>query len=323
MKHGDKVGHGYLRSKIKKQNNAGRDNIRSDIARRDITGNDSIGHDDLRSKVVNHDNVGCGNTVHKCAWCLLAQPFVILILTLLLLPASVMLAQTSAQAPDGDTILRRIDDNMGSDNKIMTSEMIIHGRRGSRSIRSKSWVRGRTESFTEYLSPPREEGTKMLKLGDQLWMYSPSSDRTILIAGHMLRQSVMGSDLSYEDMMEDPRLSVLYGATVSGEEEYEGRPCWVLDLTSKGEEIAYYTRKIWVDKDRFVALKENRYAKSGKLLKTTEVKSVERQGGRWVPTRAVFKDVLKEGEGTEFILETIEFNADIPTTLFTKASLRR
>ena len=96
----------------------------------------------------------------------------------------------------------------------------------------------------------------------------------------MLRQSVMGSDMSYEDMMEDPRLAVLYTASVGGEEDYEGRVCWVLDLASRGAEIAYFKRKVWVDKERFVVLREERFAKSGKLLKTTEVKSVEQQGGR-------------------------------------------
>jgi outer membrane lipoprotein-sorting protein len=231
-------------------------------------------------------------------------------------------AALAAQAPDGEAILRRADENMGSDNKITTSVMTIHGRRGSRSVKSRSWIKGRTRSFTEYLDPPREKGTKMLKLEDQLWTYTPASDRTILISGHMLRQSVMGSDLSYEDMMEDPRLAALYTATVGGEEGCEGRPCWVLDLTSRGEEIAYFKRKIWVDKERNVVLREERFAKSGKLLKTTEVKSVERQGGRWVPTRIVFKDALKEGDGTEFVLESIEFDAKIPDHVFTKASLR-
>jgi outer membrane lipoprotein-sorting protein len=227
-----------------------------------------------------------------------------------------------AQSPDGEAILRRVDENMGSDNKIMQSVMTIHGRRGSRSIKSKSWIQGRTKSFTEYLDPPREKGTKMLKLEDQLWTYTPDSDRTILISGHMLRQSVMGSDLSYEDMMEDPRLTVLYAATVAGEEAVEGRTCWVLDLVSRDEEIAYHKRKVWVDKERFVVLREERFAKSGKLLKTTEVKNVERKGGRWVGTRVVFKDALKDGLGTEFVLESIEFNASIPDHVFTKASLR-
>jgi len=122
--------------------------------------------------------------------------------------------------------------------------------------------------------------------------------------------------------MEDPRLSNLYAATVAGEEEVGGRPCWVLDLVSKGGDIAYYRRKVWADKERDVALREERYAKSGKLLKTTEVTAVERQGGRWVPTHIVFKDALKESGGTEFVIETIEFNAKIPDSLFTKASLR-
>jgi outer membrane lipoprotein-sorting protein len=71
-----------------------------------------------------------------------------------------------------------------------------------------------------------------------------------------------------------------------------------------------------------VVLREERFAKSGKLLKTTDVKAVERRGGRWVPTRIVFKDALKDGEGTEFVLESIEFNAAIPDHVFTKASLR-
>jgi outer membrane lipoprotein-sorting protein len=231
-------------------------------------------------------------------------------------------AVTAAQTPDGGTILERVDANMGSDNKITVSEMIIHGRRGSRTIRAKSWTSGRTKSFTEYLDPPREKGTKMLKLEDQLWTFSPGTDRTILIAGHMLRQSVMGSDLSYEDMMEDPRLTNLYTATVAEEAEYDGRPCWVLELAARTDAIAYYRRRIWVDKERYVALREERFAKSGKSLKTTEVKAVERQGGRWVPVRIVFKDALKEGLGTEFVLESIEFNASIPDHVFTKASLR-
>ncbi len=228
-----------------------------------------------------------------------------------------------SQEPTGDWILEQVDNNFGSDNKIILSSMIVHGRRGSRTIESKSWIQGREKSFTEYLAPPREKGTKMLKLEDQLWTYSPATDRIIKISGHMLRQSVMGSDMSYEDMMEDPRLQKMYSAEIAGEETYLERPCWVLDLVSKDDDNAYHSRKIWVDKERFVALKENRYARGGKLLKTTEIKEVTRMQNRWVPRHIVFKDVLKSGQGTEFVLESIEFDADIPAYIFTKASLRQ
>jgi outer membrane lipoprotein-sorting protein len=151
----------------------------------------------------------------------------------------------------------------------------------------------------------------------------PSTDRTIKISGHMLRQSVMGSDLSYEDFMEDPELNKLYEAIVVAEEVFLERPCWVLELTSRGGDIAYHSRKIWVDKERFVSLKEERFAKSGKLLKTFTVMKVSRTQNRWIPTHVVFKDELKSGKGTEFFLESIELNANIPEHVFTKASLRK
>jgi len=241
--------------------------------------------------------------------------------------ASIIVIQSYAlqDTPSGEWILKKLDDNIGSDNKIYLGKMIIHGRRGSRTMESKSWIQGDEKSFTEYLAPPREKGTKMLKLGDQLWTYSPSTDRTIKISGHMLRQSVMGSDLSYEDMMEDRRMEDLYDANVVSEELYEDRPCWVLELTSKEgkEDIAYHSRKVWVDKERYVALKEERFAKSGKLLKTTEVKHVRWIDDRWVPDEVIFRDVLKAGKGTEFTIDSIEFNATIPDHIFSKASLRR
>ncbi|MFC2170126.1 outer membrane lipoprotein-sorting protein [Acidobacteriota bacterium] len=228
-----------------------------------------------------------------------------------------------AETPSGDWVLQQVDQNFGSDNKITSGSMIIYGRRGSRTVKSKSWLQGTDKSFTEFLAPARDKGTKMLKLEDQLWTYTPSTDRMIKISGHMLRQSMMGSDLSYEDMMEDPELNKLYTAEVVTEESLLDRPCWVLELRARKENIAYYSRKIWVDKDRFVALKENRYAKSGKLLKTTEVKKVIQVESRWVAGFIIFKDALKAGKGTELHLESIEFNADIPPTIFTKASLRK
>ncbi|MDZ7633596.1 MAG: outer membrane lipoprotein-sorting protein [Bacteroidales bacterium] len=136
-----------------------------------------------------------------------------------------------AQYPDGKLLLEKIDRNMSSENRVFTSSMVIYGRRSTHTVRMKTWTAGEKKSFTEYLFPAREQGTKMLKLDDQLWIYSPSTDRIIQIAGHMLRQSVMGSDLSYEDLMEDNRLTDQYIAKVTGTEIIDGNKCWVIELT--------------------------------------------------------------------------------------------
>lgn len=228
-----------------------------------------------------------------------------------------------AQNPSAIDILKSIDRNMSSDNRIFTSKMIIHGRRSDRTVESKTWTSGSDRSFTEYLFPVREQGTKMLKLDNQLWIYSPSTDRVIQISGHMLRQSVMGSDLSYEDMMEDRSMAESYTATIAGSETISGRTCWVLSLSAKDPEMAYQGMKLWVDKERRIPLKQEFYAKSGTLLKRTELSEVVNLQGRWYPKKIVFKDVLKEGAGTEFIIQDIQFNARIPETVFSKGNLKK
>jgi outer membrane lipoprotein-sorting protein len=225
--------------------------------------------------------------------------------------------------PTADKILEMVDENMSSENRIFESTMTIHGKRNSRTITSKSYSVGDKQSFTEYLAPAREQGTKMLKLEDKLWIYSPSTDRTIQISGHMLRQSVMGSDLSYEDMMDDRKLTETYNASVIGEEEIDGRPTWILELKAKVDDVAYASRKVWIDTERLVPLKEELFAKSGQLLKRSTLKDVKQIEGRWFPTAITYKNMLKKGDGTEFKMTSIKFDQQIPEYLFTKASLKQ
>ncbi len=229
----------------------------------------------------------------------------------------------SMTAQDAKEILETVDKNMSSENRIFESDMIIHGRRASRTITSKTYSVGDKQSFTEYLSPAREQGTKMLKLEDKLWIYSPSTDRIIQISGHMLRQSVMGSDLSYEDMMDDRKLTEIYDATIAGHEEVDGRDTWVLDLTAIVADVAYHLQKIWVDSERYVPLKQEMFAKSGQLLKRTTLSDVRKVQGRWFPMTMIYKDMLKDGKGTEFRLSSAKFDQEIPDYIFTKAALKQ
>ncbi|MQY78721.1 MAG: outer membrane lipoprotein-sorting protein, partial [Bacteroidetes bacterium] len=164
---------------------------------------------------------------------------------------------------------------------------------------------------------------KMLKLEDKLWIYSPGSDRIIQISGHMLKQSLMGSDLSYEDMMDNVELLEDYDAGVIGSEIVDERDCWIVELQAKTAEVNYQIRKVWVDKVRYIPLKEELFAKSGKLLKRMELFDIIKIDNRWYPKKIVFKDMLKKGDGTEFIIDEIEFDKEIPEYLFTKAALRK
>ena len=221
-------------------------------------------------------------------------------------------------------IIRAMDENLNAKSRVLTSKMVVHGRRTSRTIESKNWVIGIDLAFTEYLSPPREKGTKMLKLGDKLWTYSPQTDRVIQISGHMLRQSVMGSDMSYNDMMEDRPLIELYEATLEGSVEIDGRGHWIMLLEAKVKGLSYPMRRAWIDKEYLLPMKEELYAKSGKLLKTSTMDGIKKVQGRWFPSRFVFKDELKRNsKGTEWVIDEIEFDSVIPESRFSKALLRK
>jgi outer membrane lipoprotein-sorting protein len=243
------------------------------------------------------------------------------LLTLFCLTA--IFAALNAVYPDGNDLLNKIDLNMISRTSKANTTMIVQSRRATRTMVSEGWSQGSEKSYSEYLSPAREKGTKMLKDGDNLWIFDPNTDRIIQISGNMLKQSVMGSDLSYEDFMEEIKLKDAYNATVTGEKDYNGRACWVLQMLAKSPDIAYQKRQVYVDKERFLPLYEERYAKSGKLLKTTIVQDVMKVGSRWYPKQILYKDVLKEGKGTLFVINSIEFDVTIPAYIFTKASLKK
>ena len=231
-----------------------------------------------------------------------------------------------AQADDISVqdIIKAMDNNLNAKSRVMTSKMIVHGRRSSRTIESRNWVVGTDLAFTEYLSPPREAGTKMLKDGDKLWTYSPQTDRVIQISGHMLRQSVMGSDMSYNDMMEDRPLMDLYEAILEGSVEIDGRDHWIVLLTAKVKGLSYPMRRAWIDKEYLLPMREELYAKSGKLLKTSTMDGIKKVQGRWFPSRFIFKDELKRNsKGTEWIIDDIQFDVEIPDSRFSKALLRK
>jgi outer membrane lipoprotein-sorting protein len=163
----------------------------------------------------------------------------------------------------------------------------------------------------------------MLKLENQLWIFSPSTDRIIEISGSMLRQSVMGSDLSYEDMMDDRKLTDIYSAKILGEEKIGDRAVRLLELTAKVSDVAYYRQKMWIDTEWFIPLKQELFAKSGQLLKRTEMSDVKNIQGRWFPTTVIYKDMLKDGDGTEFKMTNVKFDQEIAGYIFTKAALKQ
>jgi len=244
---------------------------------------------------------------------------IIWILFVVFLVNVVSFSQTLTDAME---ILEKIDQNMVYKTAYAEGEMIITIKNRKITKRFSSIAQGNEKSFIEFLSPARDRGTKILKMDDIVKIYYPSAERILRLSGHMLRQSMMGSDFSFEDMTERSiTLREEYRAELTGDETIDDRLCYQVTLVSKIPKQTYFTRKIWVDKERFLGLKEELYAKSGKLLKVMTVNEIKIYQRRFYPVKITLEDKLRANSKTEMIITRIDFDVQIPPGTFSERNL--
>jgi len=233
---------------------------------------------------------------------------VLILLLLIFFSGSQILAEGTAEIIEVDTdltaeeIINRRDDNEYIVSARMEAEMIIIQRNRETAKEMVSYGQ-EGDGLIEFINP-RDRGTKYLKLGDELWMYFPDAEDLVRISGHMLRQ--------------------LYEFELLGQQELEGRPAYVLRGTAReGKEVSYYERIVWIDQERFIGLREELYARNGRLLKVAIVNEVkEFEDNRWYPVEMVMEDKLREESRTIFRITELEFNPEIPEGIFSLESLQ-
>lgn len=119
------------------------------------------------------------------------------------------------------------------------------------------------------------------------WMYSPAMRKLKRIISDTdegaKTGSLFGSEISYEDI--EKRHLNDYRYELLAEENYQGNPVWVIKSTPTAEEAkktSYSYSKAWIDKNRFISLKNEMYDRQGKLKKTMMQQKLQQQDGIWV-----------------------------------------
>jgi outer membrane lipoprotein-sorting protein len=229
----------------------------------------------------------------------------------------------TAETMDADEIMLRLDKTMTFETRESRATMTIRDGEGTRVKELKVYSRGGDTAYTIFLSPQRDRGTKYLKSGGQLWMYLPSAEKVMKISGHMLRRPVMGSDFSYEDLLDAPTLRREYAAARGAVEDVDGARCVVLDLTARSPSVSYPTRRLWVDVTGFFPRKSELYARGGRLLKHWAIRDWQSFGDRRYPTRFIMSNALQRGSSTELLLQELRFDVALPPETFSLANLSR
>lgn len=173
-----------------------------------------------------------------------------------------------------------------------------------------------------YTNPSRVKGDKILMLndGDDIWFYTPKTDRVRHLASHARRQKVQGSDFSYEDMA-GGSIEEDYTYTLLGEEEASDKPCYKFELIPTESGPHYSKLILWADKEKFLTVRID-YYEDDQLSKRLTCDDVRMIDGYWYAMKWKMNNILEGGE-TLMITEKIRINVELEDNIFTTNYLKR
>ena len=239
----------------------------------------------------------------------------LLMLTILLLCIPAILFALSA-----DEIITKMDRLSTFATTFATGSIQTTDRFGTKTSLFKSWSQGEKDSLIEFTSKA-EQGQKILRTEGSLYLFYPDAEQLIRMQGAALRQSMLGSDLSYEDMTEEKNTLDNYKASLDGLETFKGRECHVLTLTAKNRSVAYPIQKIWVDTESYLVWKAEYSTQAGRLLKEMEVLETFISGDRVLPGKSMIADKMKKDSSTLMTIDTFEANPKLDKSIFTLENL--
>ena len=229
-------------------------------------------------------------------------------------------ATLSVSAITAEEIVANVERNEINEEERIEGSMIISDRFGSRVKTFVSYAAGADKMLLEFTNP-EEKGQKILRLEDEIYLYFPEAEEVIHLQGSALKESVMGSDFSYEDMTGEGDLLDQYEVTLLGEQTIDGRRHYHLELKARKRGLAYPRQEVWVDAETWVTTRANSYSLSGRLLKEMELGDVRQVAGKYIPHYIIMRDAMKKNSSTEMRIEAIDLQADLPPDIFSLEEL--
>ncbi len=226
----------------------------------------------------------------------------------------------SVSAISAEDVVKKLEKNTVIKTAWIDGSLIIHDRFGTKKTTFISYSRGADTMLIEFTSV-EEEGMKILRTSNEIYLFYPDAEELIRMQGAALKESVLGSDMSYEDMASDKSLLKSYRVALEGIEEVEGAPCYKVSLEAKSSDVPYYKEIMWIDKELFIYRQIHKFSHSGKLLKEITIDDIRQVSEKNIPFHMVLKDTLKRSSSTEFFINDIKINLRLDPGIFSLEQL--
>lgn len=253
--------------------------------------------------------------------------------------AFVMLAPTSSKSQNLPTGLGIADKTYAKDDGISMSRnltMELKDKRGKVRVRETTSLRKyfgeEKRSAIFYITPKSVMGTAFLtfdypdaSVDDDQWLYMPALRKTRRISAANRGDYFLGTDLTYEDIKLETRISREdYKYKTIGVENIDGHESYIVEGTPKNEKVAkelgYSKVKYWVDSKLWMLRRADSWDIAGNHLKTVIISDIREVQGIWTYHEINVKN-HKTNHETIFRISDIDYKTEINDDTFTKEAL--
>ena len=185
-----------------------------------------------------------------------------------------------------------------------------------------SWSRGRDDTLIRFTAPAKDAGNALLKVGDNMWTYTPKLNRTIRLPYSMRAQSWGGSDFSYNDLSRSDQLLRHYSLAIVEERQDGQHMIYTIEAVPHENAPVVWGKELWVLRDDYVLLEQVFYDQLQVALKRMITLEIGHLGGRTLATRMRMERLDEPDHWTEVITDSAEFDLELPERMFTLFTLR-
>lgn len=203
------------------------------------------------------------------------------------------------------------------------TEMIIHRPDWERKMKMRGWTRGMSDSLILFTYPKKDAGNANLKLGDDMWIFTPKLNRVTKLPASMMAQAWMGSDFSYNDLAKSDQVATQYTHTLLKTETLDGHKVYTIEAIPKEHAPIVWGKEIVKVRDDFIMLEDQFYDQSMELVKTLKTTEIKTFSGRPYPSIMRISRKDKPGNWTQIQTSYAWFDIDVPDAIFTQGNLKR
>ena len=227
-----------------------------------------------------------------------------------------------AQEMTADEIIRKAMDHYRGLTSYSELSMTIHRPDWERSMMMRAWTEGDKRTLVRVIEPKKDAGNGTLSVDGNMWTYTPRINRVIKIPSSMMSQSWLGSDFSNKDVSKDTNIIDQYDHSLLEQYEQAGHTVYVIQSIPHEEAAVVWGKEILWIRDDWVLLEQQFWDQDGVLVKSMKTLDVQTMGGRAVAKVMRMGKVDAPDEWTEITANTIEFDLELPDSLFTLSNLR-